>query len=72
MIIDELKRENRDLKFALVTRDQRLEHIIFRSGSLFVPNNVCAHCSEQSVIACAPQNLAAACAMLHRCWQGWL
>ena len=25
MIIDELKRENRDLKFALVARDQRLE-----------------------------------------------
>ena len=50
MIIDELKRENRDLKFALVARDQRLEDAATKVTQLFEQNTLLSQKVERSAV----------------------
>ena len=50
MIIDELKRENRDLKFALVARDQRLEDAASKVTQLFEQNTLLSQKVERSAV----------------------
>ena len=50
MIIDELKRENRDLKFALVTRDQRLEDAASKVTQLIEQNTFLSQKVEKSAL----------------------
>ena len=50
MIIDELKRENRDLKFALIARDQRLEDAASKVTQLFEQNTLLSQKVERSAV----------------------
>jgi predicted CopG family antitoxin len=50
MIIDELKRKNRDLKFALIARDQRLEDAASKVTQLFEQNTLLSQKVERAAM----------------------
>ena len=56
IIIDELKRENRDLKFALVTRDQRLEDAANKVAELVEQNTYLSQKVERAAMDYTKQN----------------
>ena len=55
MIIDDLKRENRDLKFALVTRNQRLEDAALKVTQLVEQNTYLTQKVEKTAFEHANQ-----------------